>query len=137
MGIILGRPLGDAFNLRIFHLEATVRIKRRQVIEIDPVAQAFRIFEIDRIDLEQREITLPILGRADLAFHGIAGAQTKAPHLGGGDINIIGPGQEIRLRAAQIAETVRKDFQRPFPENRLFIIREGLQDREHHILLAQ
>ena len=137
MGIILGRPLGDAFNLRIFHLEATVRIKRRQVIEIDPVAQAFRIFEIDRIDLEQREITLPIFRRADLAFHRIAGAQAEAAHLGGGDINIIGPGQKIRLRAAQIAKAIGKDFKRPFPEDRLIIIGEGLQDRKHHILLAQ
>ena len=101
------------------------------------MTQAFRVFEIDRIDLEQREITLSILGRPDLAFHRIAGAQTKAAHLGGGDINIIGPGQEIRLRAAQIAETIRKDFQRPLPEDSLITIGEGLQNREHHILLAQ
>ena len=101
------------------------------------MAQAFRVFEIDRIDLEQREITLPIFRRANLAFHRIAGAQSKAAHLGGGDIDIIGPGQEIRLRAAQIAKAIGKDFKRTFPEDRLIIIGEGLQDREHHILLAQ
>jgi hypothetical protein len=61
------------------------RIQRRQVVEIDAVAHRFGIVEIHRIELEQREIALAILGRADLAFDGIARAQAEACGPGSGD----------------------------------------------------
>ena len=46
---------------RVLNLEpqAFVRIERRQIIEMDFVPGRFRIFEIDRVALEQREIRAP------------------------------------------------------------------------------
>ena len=54
-----------------------------------------RFFEIDRLDLEKREIPLAILGRADLAFDRIAGAKPETPDLVWRDIDIIRPGKVI------------------------------------------
>ena len=44
-----------------------MRVERRQVVEEDLLARAFRRLEVDRLDLEQREVALALLRRADLA----------------------------------------------------------------------
>ncbi len=94
-----------------FHLEPLVRIERRQIVEMDLVAHFLRVFEIDRVDLEQGEIALAVLGRADLALDRVAGAQAEAADLGRGDIDVVGAGQVIRLGAAQEAEAVLEHFE--------------------------
>ena len=63
------------------HLQPLGGIERRQVVEVDLVLDVLRILEIDEIDLEQREVALAVLGTADLAFDGVAGAQREAPDL--------------------------------------------------------
>ena len=113
------------------------RIQRRQVVEVDAVLERFRRLEVDAVDLQHREVPLAILGRADLAFHRVAGAQAEAPHLGRGDVDVVRPGQEVRLRRAEIAEAIRQDLERAFPVDRLLVLGERLEDAEHHVLLAQ
>ena len=53
--------------LRGFHLQAALRVKRRQVIEEDLVARDFGVFKIDRFDLDEREVTLTVFRRTHLA----------------------------------------------------------------------
>ena len=50
-----------------FHLETLVWIERRQIVEMDLVADLFGILEIDRIDLEQSEIAFAFLRATDRA----------------------------------------------------------------------
>jgi len=45
------------------------------------VLDVFRQVEIDLVDLEQRKVTLVVLGRPDLAADGVAGAQVETPNL--------------------------------------------------------
>jgi hypothetical protein len=45
------------------------------------VADLLRIFEIDRIDLEKREIAFAFLRAADRALNGVAGLQSEAADL--------------------------------------------------------
>ncbi len=59
-------------------LELLVGIERRQIVEIDAVADRLGIVEIDRGDAGQREIALAFLGAADFAFDRVAGAQAEA-----------------------------------------------------------
>jgi hypothetical protein len=47
------------------------------------VARFFRVLEIERVDLEQREIAFAFLGAADMTVDGIAGAQAEAADLRG------------------------------------------------------
>ena len=127
--ILFGRIL-------VFHLEPLIGIERRQVVEIDLVARLLGILEIDRVDLEQREIALAFLRGADVAFDGVAGAQTETADLAWRNIDVVGPGQIIRFRRAQKAEAVGEHLDDAFADDVDFLGRELLEDREHQLLLA-
>ena len=135
--VVLARALRDRLEVLHFHLQPLIGIERRQVVEVDAVAHGFRRLEIDRVDLQQREIALAVLRRADLAFDRVAGAQAEAAHLAGADIDVVRAGQVVGFRAAQEAEAVGQDFERAFAVDGLVVLGEVLQDREHHVLLAQ
>jgi hypothetical protein len=93
--------------------------------------------EIDRVHFQQSEVALPIPRRSDLAVHGVAGAQAESADLAGADINVVGAGEVVRFRTAQEAEAVGQDFQRAVALDRLIVVGEIFEDREHDILLAQ
>src|SRR5689334_22503577 len=69
----------DVGELGVDQLEAEplVGIERRQIVEVDAVADLLRLVEIDSVDLEQREVALAFLGRADLPLDRVAGAQAE------------------------------------------------------------
>ena len=76
------------------------------------VADRVGIVEIDADELGQREIALAVLGRADLAFDRVAGAQAPFADLVGRDVDVVGPGEIVRLGAAQEAEAVLQHLDR-------------------------
>ena len=90
--ILLGRIL-------VLHAQPLVGIERREVVEVDLVAGLFGVFEVDGVDFEKREIAFALLRAADLALDGVAGAQAEAADLRGRDIDVVGAGQVVRLRA--------------------------------------
>ena len=47
-------------------------MQRREVFEIGHLGDLVRILAIDRLDTEQREISLALLGRANLALNDMA-----------------------------------------------------------------
>ena len=49
-----------------------MRIKRRQVVEENLVLRRVGMLEVDRFDLYQREVSLPVFRRPDLARDCIA-----------------------------------------------------------------
>jgi hypothetical protein len=63
------------------------------------------------LDLQQREVALAVLRRADLAGDGVAGAQVEAADLAGRDVDVVGAGQVGAVRRAQEAEAVLQDFE--------------------------
>lgn len=67
-----------------------------------------------------------VLGRADLAFNRIAGAQAEFFNLRWGHVNIVGTWQIIRFRRAQKSETVLQNFQNALAENRDIVFRKLL-----------
>ena len=95
------------------------------------------IGEIDILDFQQRKIALAILGRADLALDRVAGAQAKAAHLTGRDINIVGAGKVVGLGRAQEAEAVLQNFQNAVAKYGDIVFGQLFEDREQHVLLAQ
>ena len=52
--ILLGRIL-------VLHVQPLFGVERRQVVEVDLVARLLGVLEIDRVDLEQREVALALL----------------------------------------------------------------------------
>ncbi len=127
--VLLGRVL-------VFHPDTLIRIERRQVVEVDLVARLLGVLEIDRVDLEQREVALAFLRRADFAFDGVAGAQAEAADLRRRDVDVVGSRQVIRFRRAQEAEAIGQHFDHAFADDVDFFRRELLEDREHLFLLA-
>lgn len=75
------------------HLEPLIRIKRRQVIEVNLVTDLFRIVKIDRVDFEKREITFAFLGSTDRPLDSIAGLQRETANLRGRNVDIVRPGR--------------------------------------------
>ena len=127
-----------SFLGRIGHLElqALVRIKRRQIVEMNLMPDFFRVLEIDRIDLKQREIALAFLGTADQTFHRIAGAQAEPANLRRRDINIVGTGQIIRIGRAQEAEAILQDLDDAFADDLDVAAGQLLENCKHQLLLA-
>ena len=62
-------------------LERLVGVQRRQVLEQDLVLGVLGRLAVDLVDLDQREVALAVLRRADLAFDGVAGVQVEAADL--------------------------------------------------------
>src|SRR3546814_14104140 len=98
-------------------LQFALGIKRRQVVEIDAVADDIGIVEIDGGELGQREIALAVLGPADLAFDGVAGTQAEFTNLIGRDVDVVGTSEIVRLGAAQETETVGQALDRVQPNS--------------------
>ncbi len=118
-------------------MNGLVGVERRQIVEMDLVAYALRVFEIDGVDFDEGKISLAVFRRANLAIDGVAIAQAKAADLVGRHIDVVGAGEVIRLRAAQKAEPVRQDFDDACAADLDAALGQLFQDREHHVLRAQ
>jgi hypothetical protein len=113
------------------------RVQRRQVLEEDLVLGVLRRLVVDLVHLDQREIALAILGRADLAFDRIAGVQVEAADLRGGDVDVVRAGQVGSVGRAQEAEAVGQHFQGAVAEDVLAFLGAVLEKGEDQFLLAQ
>ena len=127
--ILLGRVLG-------LHLEPFVRVERRQVVEVDLVTLLVGVLEIDRIDLEKREIPLAFLGAPDLPFDRISGPEAEAPDLRRGDIDVVRSGEVVRIGRPQETEAVLQDLDHALAGDVHVAAGELLENREHQLLLA-
>ena len=103
---------------------------------MDLVLDLLGVLEIDGGDLEQREIALAILGRADRAFHRVAGAKAEAADLRRRNIDIVGARQVVGFRRAQEAEAVLQGFDHALAHDLDIAFGQFLEDREQHVLLA-
>ena len=93
-------------------------------------------YAVDLVDLDQREVTLPVLWRTDLAFDRIAGVQVEAANLRRRDVDVVGAGEIRGLRRAQEAEAVGQYFERAVAEDLFAAFGALLQDGKHQFLLA-
>ena len=119
------------------HPEALVGIERRQVVEMDLVARLVGVLEIDRVDLEEGEVALALLGAADLALDGIAGPEREAADLRGRDVDVVGAGEVVGVGRAQEAEAVLEHFDDALADDLGVARGELLEDREHQLLFAE
>jgi len=118
-------------------LELLFRIQGCQVVEEDLVLRLVGRLEVDRLDLEEREVALAFLRRADLAFDGIARTQVEAPDLRRRDVDVVRPSQVVLIGSPQEAEAVLENLEHAFGEDLAVLGGLGLQDREEQILLSQ
>ena len=101
------------------------------------MADFFGRIKVDLVDLEQREITLALLGRTNLAFNRIARAQTKAPNLARRDIDIVRTGKIVCLGTAQEAKAVWQNLQHAFAENGMIVFGQLFENGKHQLLFTE
>jgi hypothetical protein len=68
-------------------------IERRQVLEEDLALRVLRRLAVDLVDLDQREVALAILGRADLASRWCPRCAVEAADLRRRDVDVVGAGR--------------------------------------------
>ncbi len=130
-----GQVFGGA--VAALQLQALGRMERRQVLEQHLVTRAVRGVVVDLADLEQREVPLAVLRRADQAGNGVAGAQIEAPDLAGTDVDIVRTRQVRTVGGTQEPESVLQDLQDAVAVDILAVAGMRLQDREDDVLLAR
>ena len=129
-----GDVLGGA--IAALEREALVGEQWREVLEQNLVAGRFQRLEVQLVDLEQREVALAVLGRANLAGDGVAGAQAEAADLTRRDVDVIQAGQVGIGVRAQEAVAVRQHFHHAFAEDVLALAGVGLEQGEDDFFLA-
>ena len=118
-------------------LQALLRIKRRQVVEQDLVARFVGRLEVDRFDLDEREVFLALVRRTHLAADGVASLEIELADLGGRDVDVVRSGKVVVIRRAEEAVAVGQDFQYALGKDVAFLFALRLEDLEDQILLAQ
>ena len=113
-----------------------LRIERRQVLEEQLLARLIRRLEVDRLDLDQREVALAFLRRTDLARHRVAGLQVELPDLRRRDVDVVGARQIVVVGRAQESEAIGEHFEHAFREDEPAQLGLRLQDLEDQVLLA-
>ena len=100
-GSMRSRTRVERFVGRRLQPDAVRRVERGQVVEEDLVLRAVGRLEVDRVHLDEREVALVLLGRADLAADGVAGAQVELADLRGRDVDVVRAraGSSTRARA--------------------------------------
>jgi hypothetical protein len=119
------------------HLDALLRIERRQVVEEDLVARLLGRLEVDGLDLDQREVLLAFVRRADVAADGVAGLEIELANLRGRDVDVVGAGQIVVIGRAEEAVAVGEDLEDAFGEDVAFFFALRLEDLEDQILFAK
>ena len=116
--------------------ETLVGEQRREIVEVRLVLRLLRILCIDRFHLEQREETLLLLRRTNLASDQIAGLKIEATNLRWGDVNILRAGQVIEALRTKEPESFRKNFKDAFRKQDATALRVLLQNVEDDLMLA-
>ncbi len=119
-----------------FEFDFFLGVEGGEVLEEDALFAAGGRFEVDRFDLDEREVTLALLRRPDLAGHRVAGMQVELAYLRRRDVDVVGPGQVVVVGGAQEAEAVRQHLQHAFREDETALLGPGAQDLEDELLFA-
>ena len=112
-------------------------IERREVVEENLVAGLLGRLEVDGLDLDQREVLLSLVRRADVAADGVAGLEVELADLRGRDIDVVRAGQVVIVGRAEEAVAVGEDFEHAFGKDVALFFALGLEDLEDEVLLAE
>ena len=121
----------------LLELEPLLREQRRQVLEQHLALRGFGRVVIDLADLQQREVPLAVLRRANQAGNRVTRTQIEASDLARAHVDVVGPGEVGTIRGTQEAEAVLQDLEHAFAEDALAVLGVRFQDREDDVLFAR
>ena len=120
-----------------FEPDAALGMQRRQVVEADLLAQLVGVFEVDRLDPQQGEVPLVLLGRTDLSGDDGPGLQAETANLAGRNVDVVGAGQIVVVGTAQEAEAVGQDLEGTLAVHQAVLLDPLLEDLEDQVLLLE
>ena len=135
IGVIRSMTRAGEILLGGFELQPLLRIQRRQVFEEQLVARLIRRLEVDRLDLDQREVPLAFLRRADLARDRVAGLEVELPNLRRRHVDVVGARQVVVVGRPQEAEAVRQHLEHALREDEAALLGLRFQDLKDQLLL--
>ena len=135
-GVIRSITRVDRFSGSASRRMCSCGIERRQVLEEHALLAAGGRLEVDRLDLDQREVAFAFFRRADLAGDGVAGVQVELADLGGGDVDVVGAGEVVVVGGPQEPEAIRQHLEDAFGEDQPGLLGAGAEDLEDQLLLA-
>ncbi len=120
------------------HLEPdpVLGIQRRQVVEVDLLHGHLWRLEVDRLDLDQSEVALTLLGRSDLPRDRVTGVEVEAADLRRRDVNVVRAREVVVLRRPEKAEALRQNLEYALTEDQPLRLGLVLEDAEDQILAA-
>ena len=113
-----------------------VGIERRQIVEENLFARLFGRLKVDGFDFDQREVTLALFRRTNLAADRVAGAQIELANLRWRDIDVVRAGQIVVLGRAQKTKTIRQGLQHTLGKDEPALFGLRGQNLENQFLLA-
>ncbi len=123
--------------LRIgLEVDLLLRVERREVLEEDLLLGLLRRLEVDRLDLDQREVALAVLRRPDDAGDRVARVQVELADLRRRHVDVVRARQVVVVGRAQEAEAVRQRLEHAFREDVAALLGAHAQDLEDQLLLA-
>ena len=109
----------------------------REVVEEDFLGEVVRVVAVDRLDAQQGEVSFVFLRRANRAGHRVAVAEAEAANLARRDVDVVRAGKVVVVGAAEEAETVGQDLQRPLAVHQPLELHPLLEDAEDQLLLLE
>src|SRR5690625_992583 len=80
---------------RRFELEMTIRVERRQLVELWPVFDLRRLAPVDGVYLDEGKESFALLRRTHVSIHRITQPQTETLDLRRRHVNVLGAGQVV------------------------------------------
>lgn len=118
-------------------VELPVRMNRGEVFKENPLLCHLRGLVVDGLYLEEREVSLGILGGADLPIYGVAGLEVETLDLGMGHVDVIRPRHVVVRRRPEKPITVLEYLQDSFRENEAVLRGLRLEDLEDDVGLLE
>ncbi|EAQ80991.1 hypothetical protein DSM3645_20507 [Blastopirellula marina DSM 3645] len=123
----------DFVGVRL-HPNPVVGMQRGQIVELHLVGGDIRILVVDRFDAQQREIAFVFFRRTNLPRDDAAGFHAEATNLARRNVNIVRAREVVVVWAAQKAEAIRQDLQRPFAIHQAVHLHAFFENAEDQLL---
>ena len=121
----------------LLQVQLLLGISRAQVVEADPVLGLFRVLAVDRLYLQQRQILLALLGRPDLAGHGVTRSHVEALDLRRGDVYVVWAVEVVPILTAEEAVAFRQNLENSLAAKDDIRVEEVLLDAKDQVLLSK
>ena len=121
----------------VLDVDDFVRVERGEVVEERFLLGLLGMLAVDHLHLEEGEVPLGFLRRANLPGNGVAGPQIEFLDLRRRNVDVIGARQVVVRRRAEEPVPLGQDLENPLGEYEPVLLGLRLEDLEYDLLLPE